>query len=101
MSTADLELFGPPDADSVFPRFTTVLRGYDPDQVRDYIFRLVDRTEALETELQEAREDRDAARRRYQMARDDAYNQLGVRMAELIRLADQQAEKIHRDAEEE
>src|SRR5439155_25154218 len=46
MSTADLELFGPPDAESVYPRFTTVLRGYDPDQVHEYIMALVARTES-------------------------------------------------------
>ena len=100
-TTADLDLFGPPDADSVYPRFTTVLRGFDPDQVQDYIMRLVARTEALEDELEEARGERDSARRRYQMAKDDAYNQLGARMADFIRLADQQAEKIRREAEDE
>jgi cell division septum initiation protein DivIVA len=101
MSTADLELFGPPDAESVSPRFTTVLRGYDPDQVHEYIMALVGRTESLENELEEAREQRDSARRRYQMARDDAYNQLGARMADFIRLADQQADRIRREAENE
>jgi hypothetical protein len=100
-TTADLDLFGPPDADGVYPRFTTVLRGFDPDQVQEFIMRLVTRTESLEDELEEARADRDAARQRYQMAKDDAYNQLGARMADFIRLADQQAEKIRRDAEEE
>jgi cell division septum initiation protein DivIVA len=101
MSTADLELFGPPDAESVYPRFTTVLRGYDPDQVHEYIMALVARTESLENELDEAREQRDSARRRYQMARDDAYNQLGARMADFIKLADQQADRIRREADDE
>lgn len=100
-TTADLDLFGPPDADDVHPRFTTVLRGFDPDQVQEFIMRLVTRTETLEDELEEARADRDAARQRYQMAKDDAYNQLGARMADFIRLADQQAERIRREAEEE
>jgi len=100
-TTADLDLFGPPDADSVYPHFATVLRGYDPEQVQDYIMRLVARTESLEDELEEARGERDSARRRYQMAKDDAYNQLGARMADFIRLADQQAEKIRREAEDE
>jgi hypothetical protein len=100
-TTADLDLFGPPDADSVYPHFTTVLRGFDPDQVQDYIMRLVARTESLEDELEEARGERDSARRRYQLAKDDAYNQLGARMADFIRLADQQAEKIRREADDE
>jgi cell division septum initiation protein DivIVA len=100
MSTADLELFGPPDADGS-PRFTQVLRGYDPEQVRGYFLQLTARVETLERELEDAVSQRDAARRRYTLARDDAYNQLAGRMAELLKVADQQAERIRRDAEEE
>jgi vacuolar-type H+-ATPase subunit H len=100
MSVADLELFGPPDADGS-PRFTQVLRGYDPEQVRGYFLQLTARIDTLERELEDAIGQRDAARRRYSMARDDAYNQLAGRMAELLKVADQQAEKIKRDAEED
>jgi vacuolar-type H+-ATPase subunit H len=100
MSTADLELFGPPDADGS-PRFTQVLRGYDPEQVRGYFLQLTARIDTLERELEDAVSQRDAARRRYAMARDDAYNQLAGRMAELLKVADQQAEKIRHDAEDE
>jgi cell division septum initiation protein DivIVA len=100
MSTADLDLFGPPDADGS-PRFTQVLRGYDPEQVRGYFLQLSSRIETLERELEDAVAQRDAARRRYAMARDDAYNQLAGRMAELLKVADQQAERIRRDGEEE
>jgi hypothetical protein len=100
MSTADLELFGPPDADGS-PRFTQVLRGYDPEQVRGYFLQLTARIDTLERELEDAIAQRDAARRRYAMARDDAYNQLAGRMAELLKVADQQAEKVRRDAEDE
>jgi DivIVA domain-containing protein len=101
VSTADLELFGPPDADGTFPRFTTVLRGYDPEQVRDFALRLAARVDVLERELEETRTQRDHARKRFGMARDDAYNQLGQRMADVLRMADQQAERIRREAEEE
>ncbi|HSL67471.1 MAG TPA: DivIVA domain-containing protein [Actinomycetota bacterium] len=100
MSTADLELFGPPDSDGS-PRFTQVLRGYDPEQVRGYFLQLSARIDTLERELDDAVSQRDAARRRYSMAKDDAYGQLASRMADLLRVADQQAEKIRRDAEEE
>ncbi len=100
MSTADLELFGPPDADGS-PRFTQVLRGYDPEQVRGYFLQLTARIDTLDRELEDAVAQRDAARRRYAMARDDAYNQLAGRMAELLKVADQQAEKIRREAEDE
>jgi DivIVA domain-containing protein len=101
VSTADVELFGPPDADGTYPRFTTVLRGYDPEQVRDYVLRLGARVDELEQELEEARSERDAARKRFGTARDDAYNQLGLRMADVLRTADRQAEKIREDADEE
>jgi cell division septum initiation protein DivIVA len=100
MSTADLDLFGPPDADGS-PRFTQVLRGYDPEQVRGYFLQLTARIDTLERELEDAVSQRDVARRRYAMARDDAYNQLAGRMAELLKVADQQAEKIRREAEDE
>jgi vacuolar-type H+-ATPase subunit H len=100
MSTADLELFGPPDADGS-PRFTQVLRGFDPEQVRGYFLQLTSRVDSLEAELEDAISQRDAARRRYTMAKEDAYGQLASRMAELLKVADQQAEKIRRDAEEE
>jgi DivIVA domain-containing protein len=101
VSTADLELYGPPDADGTFPRFTTVLRGYDPEQVRDFALRLAARVDTLERELEETRTQRDAARKRYGTARDDAYNQLGQRLADMLRMADQQAERIRREAQEE
>jgi DivIVA domain-containing protein len=101
VSTADVELFGPPDADGTYPRFTTVLRGFDPDQVRDYILRLAARIEALETELEDTRAQRDTARKHYGTARDDAYNELGQRMADVLRMADHQADKIRREADEE
>jgi cell division septum initiation protein DivIVA len=101
VSTADLDLFGPPDADGTYPRFTTVLRGYDPEQVRDYTLRLAARVEAAERELEETKTQRDAARKRLTLARDEAYNQLGQRLADVLRMADRQAEKIRTDAEEE
>jgi seryl-tRNA synthetase len=77
------------------------LRGFDPEQVRDYALRMAARADALERELEEAKSQRDAARRRFGTARDDAYNQLGQRMADVLRMADNQAEKIRREAEEE
>jgi cell division septum initiation protein DivIVA len=100
MSTADIDLFGPPDEEAGQPRFTTVLRGFDPDQVRGYLLHQATRIDQLEQELEEARGQRDSARRRYSMARDDAYGQLANRMADLLRTADQQADKIRREADE-
>jgi cell division septum initiation protein DivIVA len=102
MSTADLDLFGPPEAQAEpYPRFSTVLRGFDPDQVREYVAQLLTRIDELETELREAEVDRDAARRRYAAARQDAYAQVAGQLADLLRAADQQADKLRREAEED
>jgi cell division septum initiation protein DivIVA len=102
MSTADLDLFGPPEGQTdPYPRFNTVLRGFDPDQVRDYVAQLLTRIDEMETELREAEVDRDAARRRYAAARQDAYAQVAGQLADLLRAADQQADKLRREAGEE
>jgi cell division septum initiation protein DivIVA len=101
MSTADLDIFGPPDATDPHPRFNTVLRGFDPEQVRDHVAQLLARIEDLERELGEAEASRDAARRRYATAREDAYSQVAGQVADLLRAADQQAEKLRREAGEE
>jgi cell division septum initiation protein DivIVA len=102
MSTADLDIFGPPEAaDPHHLRFNTVLRGFDPDQVRDHIGQLLARIEELERAVGEAEAGRDAARRRYASAREDAYGKVAGQVADLLRAADQQAEKLRREAEEE
>lgn len=101
MSTADLDIFGPPEATDPHPRFNTVLRGFDPDQVRDHVGRLLGRIEELERALGEAEAGRDAARRRYASAKEDAYGQVAGQVADLLRAADQQAEKLRREAGEE
>jgi vacuolar-type H+-ATPase subunit H len=101
MSTADLDIFGPPEATDPFPRFSTVLRGFDPEQVRDHVAQLLGRIEELERALADAEAGRDAARRRYASAREDAYAQVAGQVADLLRAADQQAEKLRREAGEE
>jgi cell division septum initiation protein DivIVA len=101
MSTADLDIFGPPEATDPHPRFNTVLRGLDPDQVRDHLGQLLARIDELERALGEAEAGRDAARRRYASAREDAYAQVAGQVADLLRAADQQAEKLRREAGEE
>jgi cell division septum initiation protein DivIVA len=101
MSTADLDIFGPPEAADPHPRFNTVLRGFDPDQVRDHVGQLLARIEELERALSEAQTGRDAARRRYASAKEEAYAQVAGQVADLLRAADQQAEKLRREADEE
>src|SRR5436853_5666230 len=54
MSDLDLPLL--PSADQIRRRkFATVRRGYDPDQVDDYLKQVAEQVEALETDLRDER----------------------------------------------
>src|SRR3954471_21750697 len=54
MSDLDLPLL--PSADQIRRRkFATVRRGYDPDQVDDYLTQVAEQVEALETDLRDER----------------------------------------------
>jgi cell division initiation protein len=77
--------------------FVTVRRGYDPDQVREYLGQLADQFEQVRSMLQEARSAAQAARAEAK-ARPDPYERLATRVASVIRAADDAAEKIRRDA---
>ncbi len=84
--------------------FVTIRRGYDPDQVRAYLVQLADQIELMRVLLRDAQaEAQTALRRTTAQPRHDPYQQLGERVASVIREADQVAETIkteaHRDAE--
>ena len=81
-------------------RFAVVRRGFDPDQVQTFLDQVAGWIEQLESELHTAREELDVAARRAQQP-VDPYNRLGARVAELMRTAEEQAERIQREAEEE
>ena len=87
--------------DELHPQFTRVLKGLDPDEVQAYVGQMASRIGALEQALEEMREQRDAAQRRYASVKDEAYRQAAARMADVLRIADQQADKIRRESEEE
>jgi hypothetical protein len=87
--------------DEVHPQFTRVLKGFDPDEVQAYVGQMVSRIDALEQALEEMREQRDSAQRRYASVKDEAYRQAAARMADVLRIADQQADKIRRESEDE
>lgn len=80
--------------------FAKVRRGFDPDQVRDYMHEVADEMKRLEEGVREAQSEADAANRGL-AARSDAYEVLSSRMAEVLRSADQHAEQARREAEEE
>jgi DivIVA domain-containing protein len=105
MSTTNLDLPILISAEQIRRReFVTIRRGYDPDQVRGYLEQLADQVELMRVLLRDAQaEAQTAVRRTIAQPRQDPYQQLGERVASVIREADQVAETIkteaHRDAE--
>jgi DivIVA domain-containing protein len=112
MSDLDLPLL--PSADQIRRRqFATVRRGYDPDQVTEYLSQIATQVEALENEL---REERMQASGRTEapptpaappvpvaqpLTEEDAYAQLSARFANVLRTADEQAQQLVSDARAE
>jgi len=97
----------PPSATSGslnLPTFATVRRGYDPDQVLEYVTRLTDHLDALATEvrrLQAELSQRDVASEEQAPTAQDQYEGVGARVADLMRTFDQDVERLREDAEEE
>jgi cell division initiation protein len=101
MSVLDMDVSARRSPQSIRKRrFAVVRRGFDPDQVQSYLEQIAGWIEQLESELHTAREDLEAAGRRAEQP-VDPYGRLGTRVAELMRTAEEQAERIRRDAEEE
>jgi DivIVA domain-containing protein len=80
-------------------RFARVRRGFDPDQVRDFLDYVANWVEQLETELRDARQELDGASRRTHS--EDPYGKLGSHVAELVRGAEEAAARTRRESEEE
>jgi DivIVA domain-containing protein len=81
--------------------FVTIRRGYDPDQVRDYLEQVADQVERTEALIREARLEVDAAARAASEPRADPYAELATRVADVLRSADDAAERTLREAKEE
>jgi len=93
----------PPTAAGSFnrPTFGTVRRGYDPAQVLEYVSRLTDQLEALESEvrrLQAERGQRSVAPGEQAPAGQDRYEGVGARVADLMRAFDEDVERLRREA---
>src|SRR5262245_28153470 len=105
----DLEQTTDPEPDrSGSARFDTVRRGFAPDQVAEYLKRLANGVLALETrleetrnELLEAQRERDSARAELGNARRDPYEDVSERVAQLVRGFDHQVGQLEREAEVE
>ncbi len=99
MSATELDLPVLMSADQIRRReFVTIRRGYDPDQVRDYLEQLADQVEQMQSLVREARMQAGAAQRAQAQPRIDPYEELAARVANVIRSADEAADRIRRDA---
>jgi DivIVA domain-containing protein len=81
--------------------FVTTRRGYDVEQVRDYLDQLARQVEQLESLLRSAKLQADAAERARTGPRKDPYDQLSERFAEVLRTTDREADRIRREAKDE
>lgn len=117
--TNDLDLPLLPSAEQIRQRrFATVWRGYDLDQVNDYLVQVAAQVETLEAELRErrmkpVREQRPiaptpgetlaahVAAEGVASAGGDPFDRLSARFAEVLRSADSEADRLVREATEE
>ena len=102
MSATELDLPVLASAEQVRRReFVTIRRGYDPDQVREFLERVAGQIQQMEAMIREARLEAEAALRANAEPRIDQYQQLSARFADLIRSADEAAERVRREAGED
>src|SRR5947209_10768106 len=101
MSMTGIGILGTDTDDEPRPQFTRVLKGFDSEEVEAFVDQMSRRIQSLERALDDMREQRDHAQKRYAAVKDEAYQQVAARMAEVVRTADQEAEKMHHDAEDE
>jgi DivIVA domain-containing protein len=98
----DLDLPLVPSADQIRRReFATVRRGYDPDQVRDFLFQIAEQVKGLEGELAEAKLQLETAPEVAAPAaepQEDPYERVAQRFKDLLASADQEAERIVAEA---
>ena len=107
MPTSDLDLPLLPSAEQIRRReFATLRRGYDPDQVRDYLEAVAVQVETLEKDLKEARRQVEAKAAEPAVATPiapagDPYDRISKRFAGLLATADREASRIVDEAKTE
>jgi DivIVA domain-containing protein len=101
MPTSDLDLPLLPSAEQIRRReFATIRRGYDPDQVRDYLGSVAAQIQTLEKDLKEARLQAESLSAHTSSApmpvapESDPYDRISKRFAGLIASADREASRI-------
>jgi DivIVA domain-containing protein len=88
------------------PTFATVFRGYDPNQVAEYLGGVADHVEALEANVHQLESELKDLRRQGIAAQDtvggqDPYDGISPRVADLVRTFDQDVERLRAEAEGE
>jgi DivIVA domain-containing protein len=78
--------------------FVTTRRGYDPDQVRDYLEGLADQVDLMATMIRDARMEADALLRSDAEPKADPYERLARRVSGVIKAADDAAERFRMEA---
>jgi DivIVA domain-containing protein len=100
--TTELDLPLLPSSEQIRRReFASVRRGYDPDQVRDFLFQISEQIKVLEAELSEAKLQLEAAPAEAPAPaepQEDPYERVAQRFKELMANADQEAERIEAEA---
>lgn len=93
MPTGDMGRAGSTD-----PVFRTVKRGFDPEQVLDYLRSLGERVQGLEGQLDQTQRELSEARRRASEP-NDPYLGVSAHVAELLRGFDQEVDRARAKAE--
>lgn len=108
MPTSDLDLPLLPSAEQIRRReFATIRRGYDPDQVRDYLESVAVQLESLEKDLKDARMQADSRSAQPpampvpSAPESDPYERISQRFAGLLATADREASRIVDEAKTE
>lgn len=102
MSVFDIDVASRRSPDTVRNKeFAKIRRGYDPDQVHEYLNQVAGWIDQLERELRQARTELSTMSRRRATPERDPYERLGARVAEIVRAAEQFAEQTRREATEE
>jgi DivIVA domain-containing protein len=102
MSSTGLDLPLLPSAEQIRRRvFARVRRGFDPDQVHDYLLQIADQIETLEEEVREARLASERTPSQPAPVQRDPIGEMADRIADIVRTAERHAQERRAEIEEE
>ena len=94
--------FFPSDTQEILhPQFSKALKGFNVDEVDDYVSQAGRRIEVLESNLDRTLEERDHLRHELASVRSDVYRSAGERLAGILKSIDEHVDGIRRQAEDE